>query len=145
VILTYLAKKHGAFYGAGEEEQQEVLRWLFFDNHKFTSYFATYRFMKAFGATAPDPAVMSWLRGRLDNAFSIVNKHLEHRPFMVGISPTVADLSLCGYLFYPVEESSYEVTVRFPHINSWLSRVQAIPGWADPYEVLPGERIAPKW
>ncbi len=101
--------------------------------------------MKAFGATAPDPAVMSWFRGRLDNAFTIVNKHLEHRPFMVGPSPTVADLSLCGYLFYPVEESGYEVAVRFPHINSWLSRVQAIPGWADPYEVLPGERIAPKW
>lgn len=145
VILTYLAKKHGAFHGAGEEEQQEVLRWLFFDNHKFTSYYATYRFMKAFGATAPDPAVMSWLRGRLDNAFTIVNKHLEHRAFMVGLSPTVADLSLCGYLFYPVEESGYEVAVRFPHINSWLSRIQAIPGWADPYEVLPGERIAPKW
>jgi glutathione S-transferase len=145
LILSYLATKHGAFGGTDENEQHEVLRWLFFDNHKFTSYFATYRFMKAFGAAAPDPAVMSWLRGRLDNAFNIVNKHLEHRPFMVGPSPTVADFSLCGYLFYPVEESGYEVAVRFPHINCWLSRVKAIPGWADPYEVLPGERIAPKW
>lgn len=143
-ILTYLAKKHGAFSGTGEDEQQEVLRWLFFDNHKFTSYFATYRFMKAFGAAEPDPAVMAWLRGRLDNAFGIVNKHLERRPFIVGVAPTVADLSLCGYLFYPVEESGYEVAVRYPHISSWLSRVQAIPGWADPYEILPGERIEPK-
>lgn len=90
-ILTYLAKKHGAFGGASDEEQQEVLRWLFFDNHKLTSYFATYRFMKAFGATAPEPAVMAWLRGRLDNSFTIVNKHLEHRQFMVGHAPTVAD------------------------------------------------------
>ena len=145
VILTYLANKHGAFGGASDEEQQEVLRWLFFDNHKFTSYFATYRFMKAFGATEPDPAVMAWLRGRLDNSFTIVNKHLEHRQFMVGHAPTVADLSLCGYLFYPVEESEYEVAVRYPHINSWLGRVQAIPGWAHPYDILPGERLAPKW
>jgi glutathione S-transferase len=145
LILTYLAKKHGAFGGTGEFEQQEVLRWLLFDNHKFTSYFATYRFMKAFGATEPDPAVMSWLRGRLDNSFSIVNKHLEHRPFMVGLAPTVADLSLCGYLCYPVEESGYEVAVSFPHINSWLGRIQAIAGWAHPYDILPGERVAPKW
>lgn len=145
LILTHLAKKHGAFGGASEEEQQEVLRWLFFDNHKLTSYFATHRFMKAFGATAPDPAVMAWLRGRLDNSFGIVNKHLEQRPFMVGLAPTIADLSLCGYLFYPVEESGYEVAVRYPHIGSWLGRLQAIPGWADPYDILPGERIQPKW
>ena len=145
LILTHLAGKHGAFGGDGEGERQEVLRWLLFDNHKFTSYFASYRFMKAFGATAPEPAVMAWLRGRLDNSFDIVNKHLEHRPFMVGVAPTVADISLCGYLFYPVEESGYEVAVRYPHIDSWLSRIRAVPGWADPYDILPGERIAPKW
>lgn len=145
LILSYLARKHGAFGGDTEDEQHEVLRWLLFDNHKFTSYFATYRFMKAFAATAPDPAVMAWLRGRLDNAFNIVDKHLEVRPFMVGGAPTIADFSLCGYLFYPLEESDYEVKARFPHITSWLSRVQALPGWAHPYDILPGERIAPKW
>lgn len=145
LILTYLAKKHGAFQGATEDEQHEVLRWLLFDNHKFTSYFASYRFMKAFGATAPDPSVMLWLRGRLDNAFGIVNKHLEGRAFMVGNAPTIADFSLCGYLFYPVEESDYELETRFPHIKSWLSRVHALPGWEHPYQILPGERIAPKW
>ena len=40
LILTYLARKHGAFHGTGDDEQHEVLRWLLFDNHKFTSYFA---------------------------------------------------------------------------------------------------------
>jgi len=64
---------------------------------------------------------------------------------MVGGGPTIADFSLCGYLFYPLEESEYEVETRFPHIHTWLSRIQALPGWAQPYEVLPGERIAPKW
>ncbi len=114
LILSFLARKHNVYYGASEDEHHEVLRWLLFDNHKFTSYFASYRFMKAFGATAPHPSVMSWLRGRLDSAFTIVNKHLETRPFMVGGAPTIADFSLCGgYLFYPVEESEYEVETRF--------------------------------
>ena len=145
VILSYLAAKHGAFGGRSDDERLEVLRWLLFDNHKLTSYFATYRFMKAFGPTAPDPAVMAFLRARMDNAFTILDKHLAGRPFIVGDSATIADLSICGYLFYPLEESGYEVVQRFPGIGAWLGRVRALPGWADPYDILPGERLAPKW
>jgi glutathione S-transferase len=145
VILSHLAQKHGAFGGDTENERLEVLRWLLFDNHKFTSYFASYRFMKAFGPAAPDPAVMAWLRARLDNAFGIVDKHLAGRKFLVGAAPTIADFSLCGYLFYPVEESGYEVAVRFPNIAAWLGRVRGIRGWADPYDILPGAVIAPRW
>jgi glutathione S-transferase len=145
LILTYLARKHGAFGGATPDERDEVLRWLLFDNHKFTSYFATYRFMKAFAPAAPDAAVMAFLRGRIDGAYAIVDKHLAARRFIVGDAPTIADFSLSGYLFYPVEESGYEVAARFPHIAAWVARLRALPGWADPYELLPGERIAPKW
>ena len=36
---------------------------------------------------------MGWLKGRMDNAFGIVNQHL------VGDQPTMADFSLCGYMF----------------------------------------------
>jgi glutathione S-transferase len=144
-ILTYLARKHGAYGGATADEELEVLRWLLFDNHKFTSYFASYRFMKAFGATAPDAAVMAWLRGRLDNAFDIVDKHLTATPFMVGKAPTIADFSLSGYLFYPTEESGYEFVGRFSHIGAWLDRLRTLPGWASPYDVLPGKRVPPKW
>ena len=145
VILSYLANKHVALGGDTDDERLEVLRWLLFDNHKFTSYFASYRFMKAFGAAAPDPAVMAWLRGRLDASFNIVDKHLAGREFMVGVAPTIADISLCGYLFFPVDESGYEVAQRFPHIGAWLARIRTLDGWAEPYDILPGERLPPKW
>lgn len=87
-ILTYLADKHGAYGGTTPEDKLEVLRWMLFDNHKFTSYFASYRFSKSFGPVAPDPAVMGWLKGRLEAAYDIVNKHLAKQPFMVGDAPT---------------------------------------------------------
>lgn len=145
VILTYLSERHGAFCGRTPDDRLEVLRWLLFDNHKFTSYFASYRFMKAFGPSAPDPAVMNWLRGRLDNAFGIVDKHLRERPYLVGDEATIADMSLSGYLFYPTEESGFEIAGRFPNVSSWIKRLQGLAGWGDPYEVLPGEKIAPKW
>ena len=45
VILYYLAEMTGKFGARDDDERREVLRWILFDNHKFTSYFATYRFM----------------------------------------------------------------------------------------------------
>jgi glutathione S-transferase len=144
-IMVYLADKHAAYGGQTAEERHEVLRWLFFDNHKFTSYFATYRFMKAFGAVAPDPTVAKWLRGRIDNAFGIVEKHLAGREYMVGLQPTIADLSLCGYLYFPPEESGYPIGEQFPAMARWLERVRQLPGWKPPYELLPGEPLAPRW
>ncbi|CAN7774225.1 glutathione S-transferase [Variovorax sp. LjRoot290] len=145
VILTHLADKHGAYGGRTPEERREILRWLLFDNHKFTSYFASYRFAKAFGATAPDPAVMAWLAGRIEAAYGVVERHLSANAFMVGAEPTIADFSMSGYLFYPAEESGIDVPARYPHIAAWVERLQCLPGWAPPYEVLPGERIAPRW
>src|SRR3954454_60601 len=41
-ILLYLAEMTDKF--ANDDERNEALRWILFDNHKFTSYFATYRF-----------------------------------------------------------------------------------------------------
>ena len=55
-ILTYLADTHGAYGGRTPDERLEILRWLLFDNHKFTSYLASLRYMKAFAPTPPDPS-----------------------------------------------------------------------------------------
>lgn len=145
VILTMLAEQHGKLGGHDADERREILRWLFFDNHKFTSYFATWRFLKSFAASAPDPAVAAFLKSRIDGAFGIADKHLASRKYIVGDAFTIADISLSGYMFYPAEESGYVLEERFPNLAAWRERLRAAPGWGDPYEVLPGERIAPRW
>jgi glutathione S-transferase len=144
-ILTYLARKHGVLGGRGDDEQYEVLRWLFFDNHKFTSYFATWRFMKSFGAEAPGAEVTQFLKSRIDGNLAIVEKHLASRPYIVGDAPTIADISMCAYLLFPKEEHGYDFPATHPAIAAWLDRVRAIDGYRHPYDALPGERIAPKW
>jgi len=144
-ILLYLSNRHGAFGGDTESDRQEVLRWLFFDNHKFTSYFASWRFSKAFAPVAPDPAVEKWLRGRIDNAFGIAERHLASREYVVGSKPTIADISMSGYMYYPAEESGYDLSKQYPAIARWAERLKQLPGWKPPYELLPGERIAPRW
>lgn len=145
VILDYLAHKHQQYGGRDEAERREILRWILFDNHKFTSYFASYRFMKSFGPSAPDPAVMAWLKSRAYSAFGIVNQHLAERQFMLGDYLSIADFSLSAYLFYPAEESGLPVSEEFPHIAAWIARLKQLPGWRDPYEMMPGQRLPVRW
>jgi len=144
-ILSYLSNKHGAYGGYSEDEKYEVLRWILFDNHKFTSYFATWRFLKSFAPKAPDPVLEKYLRGRIDNAFGIAEKHLTKRDYMVGTQPTIADLSMAGYMYFPAEESGYDLPKQYPAIARWTERLKQLPGWKPPYELLPGEKVAPRW
>ena len=144
-ILTWLAEKTGKFAPTSEDARFEALRWILFDNHKFTSYFATYRFLRSFGPQAPNPAVMAFLKTRFDGALTVVNEHLSRTPFMLGSEPTIADFSIAGYMFYPEPEHGYNFEASHTNIYTWTQRMKALPGWKDPYELLPGERIEPRW
>jgi glutathione S-transferase len=141
VILHYLAEKSGKFGGASEEERREILRWILWDNHKFTSYIATLRFMLAFQRTGETP-VTEFLRGRIKGNAAILEKHLAARPFAIGERPTIADLSMCGYLYYP--EETGVTLAEYPAIAAWLGRIQALPGWVHPYQLMPGHPLPAK-
>jgi glutathione S-transferase len=88
---------------------------------------------------------MKFLAGRVDNAFGIVEKHLSARDYIVGAQPTIADMSLCGYLYFPADESGYDIGESYPAMAKWLERLKPLPGWKPPYEMLPGQQIAPRW
>jgi glutathione S-transferase len=139
-ILTYLSEKSGQFGPRNENERYEVLRWLLYDNHKFTSYFATYRFMSGLMKSG-DPAVLNFLKSRITTSLAVVDKHLAGQPFIVGDRPTIADLSLCGYLYYPVEEHGFDFAVDYPAIAAWLERIRALPNWEHPYTLMPGHPL----
>jgi glutathione S-transferase len=134
VILTYLSEKTGKFAPKDEAERLEVMRWILFDNHKFTSYFATLRFLVGLQKTGETP-VTEFLRTRALGAFGIVEKHLGRQPFIVGDRPTIADISMVGYLYHP-EETGIDRS-QFPNMNAWTGRMRALPGWAGPYDLMP--------
>jgi len=135
VILDYITEKLGRFGPANVAERRDILRWLLWDNHKLTSYTATYRFLRAF-TKDPDPGVLKFLRTRAETAWGVLNSHLEGRRYMVGERLTIADLSLCGYLFWP-EEIEVDWNA-YPSIRDWLERIRSTPRWVHPYELMPG-------
>lgn len=138
VILTYLAKHSGKFQPQGEDEELEALRWMVFDNQKTNGFLGPYRFLKTLSKAPADEAVLKFLKGRIDGNLAVVNKRLEKVPYMLGERPTIADVSMCAYLFYPADEYGFDVRKDHPAIAVWLDRLKKLPGWAHPYDLMPG-------
>jgi glutathione S-transferase len=138
VILTYLSNRTEKFKPQGEDEALEALRWIIFDNQKVNGFLGPFRFLKNFAKPAGDPAVMAFLQGRAQGNLAIVNKRLTGRQFLVSDKPTIADISMAAYLFYPPEEFGFDIARDHPAIGAWLERMKALPGWKHPYDLMPG-------
>jgi glutathione S-transferase len=138
VILNYLAKQSGKLLPQGEDEELEALRWIVFDNQKTNGMLGPYRFLINWAKPAPDQAVLNFLKGRIDSNLAIVNKRLENMPYMLGSRPTIADVSMCAYLYYPADEYGFDIRKDHPAIAAWLDRIAKLPGWAHPYDLMPG-------
>lgn len=139
-ILLRLAQRYDYMGATSADQEFEILRWLFWDNHKLTSYMATYRFLRSF-TPSPEPKVLDFFRGRIDGCLAILEAHLQGQLFVCGDVPTVADISMTGYLCFPSDESGYEFKDDHPVVSAWLKRIREIPGWLGPYDLLPGKRL----
>ena len=141
VILTYLAERSGKFLPHGDDERLEALRWIIFDNQKVNGFLGPYRFLRKFAKPPGHPAVLEFLKGRIDNALGILDKRLAGRPYVLGATPTIADISLVAYLYYPAEEFGFDIAAEHKNIAAWLDRIKALPGWAHPYDLMPGHPL----
>lgn len=136
VIQQYISDKTGKFAGA-PAEKYEVLRWVLFDNHKLSSMAGMTRFLMNFLPEDKRPQdVIAFNQGRLQGAFATLNAHLEGRDWIVGDGLTNADLSCCGYLYYP-EPFGFD-RAAFANIDRWLDNIAQTPGWKHPYDLMPG-------
>jgi glutathione S-transferase len=135
-ILDYLAATLGRFGARDDEGRREILRWLLWDNHKLTSYTATYRFMRAF-TDAPNAEVMTEFRKRSEGAWKVLDAHLATHEYVAAPELTIADLSCCGYLYFD-DEIGVDWNATHPHIARWLAAIRREPGWRHPYELMPG-------
>ena len=137
-ILTMLSDESGQFAGKTPQERYDILRWIMFDNHKFTNHYATLRFLLSFAKTGETGAT-EFLRGRAKAAFKVVDAHLKDRTFMAAYHATIADLSMAGYVYYP-EEVGID-WADYPHLCAWRDRVAGLPGWVHPYDLMPGHPL----
>jgi glutathione S-transferase len=133
-ILIYLSRHFGKFGHITEAEEYEILRWVLFDNHKLTSYTATERFMRHFQKKVDDPAGQ-FIYARAQGAWKVLEAHMAGREWVAAERPTIADFSLCGYLFWP-QQIDMDLG-EYPAVAAWLDRIRALPGWASPEDLMP--------
>jgi len=137
VIQDYVSEKSGKFGGKDSAERREILRWVLWDNHKLSSIAGMTRFLMNFLPADKQPKeVIAFMQGRLSAAYAVLNDHLEGRDWIVGDGITNADLSCCGYLYYP-EPFGFN-RKDWPNIDAWLTRLSETPGWKAPYDLMPG-------
>ena len=77
-----------------------------------------------------DPAVIEFLKGRARGAYAIVDKHLVGRGFLLGERPTIADISIIGWVRNLVGFYGARDLVAFDalkHVPAWLERGLARP------------------
>ena len=134
VIQLHVAERVGRFQG---ENRAEVLRWMFWDNHKLSGLAGTVRFLMNFLPPAKRPEqVIGFLQARLRDSYRVLDHHLAGRDWIADAGPTIADFTCCGYLFYP-EPFGFN-RAEWPEIDAWLARIAALPGWKHPYDLMPG-------
>lgn len=137
VIQDYVSSKSGKLGGQSAAERRDILRWLFWDNHKMSSQAGSLRFLMNFLPVEKRPAeVISFYQGRLKTALTTLNNALAGRSWLVADRITLADIACCGYLYYP-EPFSFDRS-DYPNIDTWLDRIAATPGWKGPYDLMPG-------
>ncbi len=136
-IQAYVTEKSGKFGGATREENYDILRWVLWDNHKLSSMAGMTRFLVNFlPEQHRNPDVIAFNQGRLKAAYQVLDSHLNGREWIVGGGVTNADISCCGYLYYP-EPFGFDRT-EWPNIDAWLTRLSEQPGWKHPYDLMPG-------
>lgn len=137
VIQDYVSSKTGKLGGRSAAERRDVLRWMFFDNHKVSSVAGPLRYMMNFLPEDKRNAdVIGFLTGRMLGALKIVETQLSDTPYLTGDALTIADIACCGYLFYP-EPFGFD-RADFPHIDAWMTRIEGTEGWKHPYDLMPG-------
>jgi glutathione S-transferase len=136
-ILTYLARKLGKFGPETEAEEFEVMRWLLFDSQKMSGYAGPLRFLRYFMKKG-ETGEVEYLHARLISALKVLNARLDGRDWVAADRPTIADLALCGYLFWPDQIGiEYE---GLPNVTAWLDRIRALPGYKRAEDLMPSGR-----
>lgn len=137
VIQDYISSKSGKLGGKSAAERREVLRWMFFDNHKVSSQAGMLRFQMNFlPEDKRNPDVIAFIAGRLAAAFKVMDAHLADRDWLATDELTIADIACAGYLYYP-EPFTFD-RADYPNIDRWLDAIAATPGWQHPYDLMPG-------
>jgi glutathione S-transferase len=138
-ILEYLADRIGKFGGANLDERIRAREWMFWDFDRLAPHVYRPRAARA-GFRQFDPAVLAQHETEGKAALKVLDDHLAGRSWLVGDAPTIADIDVYGVVAY-ASDGGYDLGA-YPNLSAWKGRVEALPGFASPEQLLPKETKA---
>lgn len=133
-ILVHLAEQSRAWGGQGSDELSLCIQWLMWEANKIGMCLPQLRGRAKFGSDANLDNAFDWLLARYKHDVNVIDLELaDGRQWIIGgDTPSIADFSLCGYLYF-ANEADLEIP---ENVQAWLLRLSSLPGWQHPYELL---------
>jgi glutathione S-transferase len=108
-------------------QRAQVLQWMFFEQYDHEPALAVVRFWLAYsGRPEAFAERLDERRAAGYRALDAMEGHLAGRDFLVGGSPTLADIALYAYT-HVADEGGFDLGGH-PAIGAWLERVAKLPG-----------------
>jgi glutathione S-transferase len=132
-ILLYLAEHYSIFGGSTLHTLKKCREWLFWESNKTGLSLPQLRYAAKFAPDEYNQGTLDWLSARFYQDINVIEKELsDERNFILGDEITIADFSLCGYLYF-----TKQANVGVPTMTQqWLDRISKLDGWKHPYELL---------
>lgn len=125
-ILCYLSEGT-PYWPADALLRARVLQWLFFEQYSHEPNIATVRYWKTHGFEMT-PIRLELIAQKTEAghaALGVMEKRLANADYLVGDTPTIADICLYGYT-HIAHEGDFDLT-SYPGVNAWLERLGGLP------------------
>jgi glutathione S-transferase len=112
-------------------DRADMLRWLFWEQYSHEPNVASLRFWHGWiGEANWSEAQRAMHPGKVaagEAALKLMDEHLASRDWFVGDGVTLADIALYAYT-HVAEDGGFRLA-NYPNVQSWLGRVEALPGY----------------
>ncbi len=136
-ILGYLALATGKLAGSNDDEKLQIREWLLWSADRLAP--PVYRSRaNALGFRKFDPATIEMYAADGKAALKALDDHLATHTWVVGsAAPSIADIDAYGVVAY-APDGGFALG-DYPHIQAWMKRFEALPGYGKPDVVVPKE------
>lgn len=135
-ILEILAERTGRLGGRNAAERCQAREWMYWDFDRLAP--PVYRLRaQRIGIRSLNQATAEMYFTEGGVALQVLEDALGGRDWLVGDGPTIADVDIYGVLEY-APAAGFDLR-KFPNIGAYVARVQTLPGFGRPQDLLPRE------
>jgi glutathione S-transferase len=137
-ILEHLAETLGRFVATEEEARRHIREWLFWDSDRLMpplySWYSVELGRRKLLPLSFDPVLVAEFDRKGHAALDALDSHLLVHRYLVGDSATTADI--CCYADVAFARLGGKSLAAWTNVDAWAERIEALPGFAAPFDLL---------